>query len=263
MEMQSYEHGAPSWVDVGCRDTAAGAAFYSALFGWDLQEGPPEVRGYAIAHLRDKAVAGLGPVPDPSVPPSWLTYINVHSADDVAEKVTASGGHTFMTPMDVLDVGRMAVFADPVGAVFGVWEARGHIGAQLINEPNTFCWSELLTSDVEASKAFYGAVFGWGSVTHAHSPEVPDAMAYNEWQLGGASIGGLMLKPPFLAAEVPSHWVVYFAVVDADETVARAKALGATVTVPPTEIEPGRFAVLADLDGASFAVIALKPELAG
>jgi len=127
-------------------------------------------------------------------------------------------------------------------------------------EPGTFCWSELLTADVEASKAFYGAVFGWGSLTHAHSEDMPDAMAYTEWQHGGVSIGGLMLKPPFLAAEMPSHWVVYFAVVDADETAAKAKQLGGSVTVPPTDIEPGRFAVIVDPDGASFAVIALKPE---
>ena len=86
--------------------------------------------------------------------------------------------------------------------------------------------------------------------------------AYTEFELGGASIGGLMLKPPFLAAEVPSHWVVYFAVAETDEAVATATKLGATVTVPPTDIEPGRFAVIADPGGASFAVIALKPELA-
>ena len=261
MEMQSYEHGVPSWVDVGSPDPAAGAAFYSALFGWDVQEGPPEAGGYAIAYLRGKAVAGMGPLPDPYVPPAWLTYVNVDSADEIAEKVAANAGHVFLAPMDVLDVGRMAVFADPVGAVFGVWQPRTHIGAELVNEPSTFCWSELLTSDVEASKAFYGAVFGWGSLTHAHAEDMPDALAYTEWQHGGVSIGGLMLKPPFLAAEVPSHWVVYFAVVDTDQTAARAKELGGSVMVPPTDIEPGRFAVIADPGGASFAVIAPEPEL--
>jgi predicted enzyme related to lactoylglutathione lyase len=257
MEMQSYKPGVPSWVDVGCRDPEAAAAFYSALFGWDVQQGPPETGGYSIAHLRGKSVAGLGPIPDPNTPPFWLTYVNVDSADETVEKVTANGGLVFVAPMDVLDVGRMAVFADPMGAVLGVWQPRLHIGAELVNEPNTLCWNELLTSDVEAAKAFYGAVFGWGSMTHGHPDDVPDAMAYTEWQLGGASIGGLMLKPPFLAAEVPSHWVVYFQVVDTDVAVKKAAALGATVVVSPTDIEPGRFAVIEDPGGASFAVIAL------
>jgi uncharacterized protein len=257
MEMQSYKHGVPSWVDVGCRDPEAGAAFYSALFGWDVQAGPPEVGGYAVAHLRGKSVAGLGPIPDPATPPFWLTYINVDSADEIVEKVEANGGRVFLPPMDVLDVGRMTVFADPMGAILGAWQPGSHIGAELINEPNTSCWNELLTSDVEASKAFYGAVFGWGSMTHGHPDDVPDAMAYSEWQLGGESIGGLMLKPPFLAGEEPSHWVVYFAVDDTDAAVEKATALGAKVTVPPTDIQPGRFAVIEDPGGASFAVIAV------
>ena len=261
MEMKSYGHGVPSWVDVGCRDTVAAAAFYNALFGWDVQPGPPEAGGYAVAHLRGKSVAGLGPIPDPATPPFWLTYVNVDSADEIVEKVTANGGHMFVPPMDVLDFGRMAVFADPMGAVLGAWQPGSHIGAELINEPNTLCWSELLTSDVEASKAFYGAVFGWGAVPQSHSDDVPEAMAYTEWELGGVSIGGLMLKPPFLSSEEPSHWVVYFAVDDTDAAVAKATSLGARATVPPTDIEPGRFAVIEDPGGASFSVITLKPEL--
>ena len=184
MEMKSYGHGVPSWVDVGCRDTVAAAAFYNALFGWDVQPGPPEAGGYAVAHLRGKSVAGLGPIPDPATPPFWLTYVNVDSADEIVDKVTANGGHVFSPPMDVLDFGRMAVFADPMGAVLGAWQPGSHMGAELINEPNTLCWSELLTSDVEASKAFYGAVFGWGAVPQSHSDDVPEAMAYTEWELG-------------------------------------------------------------------------------
>ena len=93
----------------------------------------------------------------------WATYVNVESADDTAAKVTAAGGQVIVPPMDVMDVGRMAVFTDSVGAFFSVWQPGTHPGAQLVNEPGTCSWSELITTDVDASKAFYGAVFGWGA----------------------------------------------------------------------------------------------------
>jgi predicted enzyme related to lactoylglutathione lyase len=255
MEMTKYEPGVPSWVDLGTPDIDRAAAFYSALFGWQIDEGPEEAGGYRMAMVGDKAVAGLGPAMNPG-PPMWTTYVTTASADDTTKTVTANGGQVFVEPMDVLDVGRMAVFADPVGAAFSVWEPRAHIGAQLVNEPGTWSWSELLTTDVPASKAFYGAVFGWGAETHGDGP-----MAYTEWKLGGRSIGGMMQKPPMMPAEVPPFWAVYFSVVDTDAAVARISELGGSVTVPPMDIEPGRFATVTDPTGATFNVITLKPDL--
>jgi predicted enzyme related to lactoylglutathione lyase len=160
--------------------------------------------------------------------------------------------------MDVLDVGRMAVFSDPAGAFFSVWQAGTHPGAQLVNEPGTWSWSELLTTDTDASKQFYAAVFGWKAVTHG------GPMAeYTEWQVDGRSVGGMMLRPPMLPEQVPNHWAVYFSVTDTDAAVARIAELGGTVMVPPMDIEPGRFAAVADPTGAAFNVIALSPERSG
>jgi predicted enzyme related to lactoylglutathione lyase len=217
----------------------------------------PETGGYRVAMVGDRAVAGIGQAQNPG-PPFWATYVAVASADDAAEKVAAAGGQVLLPPMDVLDVGRMAVFVDPVGAVFSVWQAGTHPGAQLVNEPGTWSWCELLTTDVAASKAFYGAVFGWTSNTVAAGDG-----EYTEWQIDGRSIAGMMQKPPTLPAEVPPHWAVYFAVTDTDAAVARVAELGGSVLMPPLDIEPGRFAVVADPYGAPFNVIALKPERAG
>ncbi len=258
MEIDKYEPGVPSWVDMGSPDPQGAADFYGALFGWDAPEGPPETGGYRVAMVGDRAVAGIGPAQSPG-PPYWSTYVAVASADDAAEKVTAAGGQVIVPPMDVLDVGRMAVFIDNVGAVISVWQAGTHPGAQLVNEPGTWSWSELLTTDVDASKAFYGAVFGWTCNTQGAGP----TGEYTEWQVNGRSVGGMMLKPPMLPAEVPPHWAVYFAVADTDTAVARIAELGGQVMMPPMDIEPGRFAVVADPYGAAFNVIALKPELAG
>jgi hypothetical protein len=188
-----------------------------------------------------------------------MTYVNVDSADDAAAKVEANGGTVFMAPMDVMDAGRMAVFADSLGAVIGLWQPGQHTGAQVVNEPGTYCWSELISPDIEASKAFYGAVFGWGAADQG--PE-GGPVAYVEWQLGGRSIGGLLPKQPEMPADMPPFWGVYFAVADADATVARAQELGGTLHMPPTDIDPGRFAMLADPAGAMFNVLALKAESA-
>ncbi|MEX1008362.1 MAG: VOC family protein [Acidimicrobiia bacterium] len=257
MEMTSYEPGVPSWVDLGTPDLDKAAAFYSDLFGWECPEGPAEAGGYRVCHVGGKPVAGLGPQMNPG-PPAWSCYVNVESADDTAAKVSANGGQVFMPPMDVMTAGRMAVFADPVGAAFGVWQPGDHKGAALVNEPGTFSWSELLTTDVPASKAFYGAVFGWGAETHGEG-----SGAYTEWQVNGRSIGGMMEKPPQMPAEVPPHWAVYFTVANTDDAVAHVTELGGAVMNPPMDIEPGRFAVVADPTGGVFNVIALNAEIGG
>jgi predicted enzyme related to lactoylglutathione lyase len=253
MEMDRYEPGVPSWVDQGSPDLDGARAFYAGLFGWDCPVGPAEAGGYTVATLRGRTVAGLGPQMNPEAPPAWLTYVNVDSVDDTVAKVTAAGGTALMPGMDVMDVGRMAVVADPAGAVFGLWQPGTHPGAGLVNEPGTLCWNELVTTDVPGAKAFYQAVFGWGA-----EDQGGESMVYTEWKLGDRSVGGCMAKPADMPDFIPPHWGVYFGTEDTDATVARATELGASVMVPPTDIEPGRFAVLAAPDGAVFNVIALK-----
>jgi hypothetical protein len=185
----------------------------------------------------------------------WLTYVNVDDADATVAKVTAAGGTVFMEPMDVMEAGRMALFADPVGAVIGLWQPGQHTGAELANEPGTYCWSELITTDLDASKAFYAAVFGWGAEEQGPPGGPP---AYTEWKLGGRSMGGMMEKSPQMPAEMPPSWGVYFAVSDTDATVAKAQELGGSLFMGPMDIEPGRIAVLADNLGVVFNVLQLK-----
>jgi predicted enzyme related to lactoylglutathione lyase len=254
MQMDSYPPGMPSWVDLSTPDPAAAAQFYSALFGWEVTEGPPEAGGYAMCHLGGQTVAGIGPQQYPG-PPVWSTYVNVTDADAIMASVTASGGSVVMPPMDVLDAGRGAMFTDPAGAVFGVWQPARHAGAGVVNEPGALCWNELVTTDVAGAERFYAAVFGWGARTQGE----PGPQAYTEWQLAGRSIGGLMAKPADMPPEVPPFWMAYFAVADTDANLRQAQALGASVVVPATDIsaESGRFAVLADPAGAMFGVLAM------
>ena len=257
MEMDHYEHGIPSWVDLGTPDPTAAAAFYGGLFGWESFEGPPEAGGYRMELLRGRTVAGIGPAMNPG-PPYWTTYVTVDDADAIVPLVAEAGGAVLAEPFDVLDVGRMAVFADPQGAAFSVWQARSHPGAGLVNEPGAYCWSELVTSDVEAAKAFYGKVFGWGA-------RVSDGSggSYTEWQVSDRSVGGLMARPPGMPAMVPDHWGVYFAIADHDDAVAKVTALGGSVMMGPMTVAVGTFSVCVDPQGASFNVLQLSGARAG
>ena len=257
MDVDRYDHGVPSWVDIGTPDIPKAIEFYSGLFGWQIEQGPPEAGGYSIALLRNRAVAGIGPQQNPG-PPYWTTYVSVTSADDVVEKAKAAGGKVYLEPMDVMDAGRMAVIADPIGAVISIWQPGQMAGCGVVNEPNTYSWSELVTTDIKASKEFYGAVFGWGSQTHGEG----GPGAYTEWKIGDRSVGGMMEKPPMMPAEVPPHWGVYFSVDGTEAAMDKVKELGGQVIMGPMDVEPGKIAVVQDPQGAVFNIITLSPQRA-
>jgi predicted enzyme related to lactoylglutathione lyase len=249
-EFTTWEAGTPSWVDHGTKDLAASSAFYGALFGWEADDQGPDMGHYTIMRRGESSVAGDMTVMSDQQPCVWTSYVTVADADATVEKVTQAGGMVFVGPMDVSDIGRMAVFADPAGAAIGIWEPKSFIGAELAGEAGSFTWTELNTRDLDAAKAFYPEVFGWT----AHDLEM-GPMTYTEWQLGDTPVAGMLSMPEQVPDEVPSHWLVYFGVDDTDATVAKVTELGGSVMVPPTDIPPGRFAVLADPDGAGFAVI--------
>jgi predicted enzyme related to lactoylglutathione lyase len=255
MEFERYDDGVPSWVDMGSTDLGKSREFYGALFGWNCPEGPPEAGGYTVCDLGGKTVAGLGPQMNPTAPPSWMTYVNVDDVDASVGKVESAAGTVLAPPMSVMDAGRMAVVADPLGAVIGMWQPNQHTGAQLANEANTYCWSELITTDLDKSKAFYKAVFGWDAEDQGPPGGPP---AYTEYKVSGRSVGGMMPKNDTMPADMPPNWGVYFAVADIDATVDKAQKLGGALFFGPVEIEPGRFAVLADNVGAVFNAIQTK-----
>ncbi|MFN8162750.1 MAG: VOC family protein [Solirubrobacterales bacterium] len=259
-EKTSYAPGTPSWVDLGTPDQDAAGEFYGALFGWALDEGenPEATGGYRSAMLRGQPVGGVMKLMQEGQPPAWSTYISVEDADATMAAVHANGGKTMIEPMDVLDIGRMAFFIDPTGAVCGLWQPRSFKGAGLVNEPGAFCWNELDTRDPEAAKAFYGAVFGWTFEDH----DMGEGGIYTEWKLGADPIGGMMDMRGRVPDEVPANWLVYFAVPDTDAALETVKGSGGNVAFGPIDIPAGRFAVVSDPFGTVFAVIQMPEEAA-
>ncbi len=241
--------GAPIWVDCGT-DLDKGPAFYSTLFGWTTESMGPEAGGYTMASKDGQVVAGFGPQQNPG-PPTWSVYFQVDDAAKTAQLVTEHGGTVILEPMAVMEAGTMGVFADPVGAVFSVWQPKQHRGFQA-EGPGTFCWAELMTSDVATSRTFYEAVLG---VTVKTSDD--GSMEYYELQAGDTSVAGMMPKPAEMPAEVPSYWGVYFQVTDTDATIAKVGELGGGTLAGPMDVPPGRFATLVDPLGAVFSVITL------
>jgi uncharacterized protein len=279
-ERDGYIPGVPCWIDTSQPDPKAAVAFYGGLFGWQFEDVmPPDADGeYFIGRIRGGDVAAVGSIPAgaPQMA-TWNTYIWVESADDTAAKVRDAGGQVLMEPFDVMDAGRMAVFADPEGAVFCAWQAKNHKGARIVNEAGSLNFNGLNTRDVEGAKAFYGSVFGWTTLTLDGGAEMWTLPGYGDHLEQGdpglrkrmAEFGGPTGFEDVVASinpiaddrpDVPAHWNVTFAVDDADATAAKAEELGGRVTVPPFDAPWVRMAVIADPAGATFIASKFAPE---
>ena len=293
-ERHGYIPGVPCWVDASEPDPEAAVEFYGALFGWEFEDVMPPRSGekYFIAtheaatsSIFDLSGAVLGgdvaavrSIPDAAPPVAmWNTYFWVDSADEAAAKALDAGGRIVTEPFAFRDACRMAVVADPEGAVFGVWEAREHSGARLVNDPGALVFNGLSTRDIEGAKSFYGSVFGWRTASIGGGAEGWTLPGYGDWlerehhprlreQMSEAGapdgfedvVGGII---PIADDQpgTPAHWGVTFATDDADATAARAAEAGGSVIVPPfdapwsTPSYTIRMTVIADPQGATFS----------
>jgi len=253
-DIDALPPGTFSWPELATTDRPAGVAFYRSLFGWDVNDmpvGPNDT--YTMFQMRGREVGAAATLrPEErqhGVPPHWNSYVTVASADETAKRAQALGGRVLAPPFDVMDAGRMAVLQDPTGAVFQVWEPKQHVGTRIQREPGSLCWTELVTTDTKAAQTFYTSLFGWAAKTGGAQPD-----EYTEFSVNGVPGAGMMAIRPEWGPNIPAHWTPYFQVSDCDASAAKARALGAEVGVPPTDIpNVGRFAMLADPQGAKFA----------
>src|SRR4051794_22979246 len=250
-ERSSYAPGTFSWSDLSTTDVDGAKAFYGALFGWTARDDDiPGGGTYTMFFLNGREVAGGSAGAPAQGPPHWNAYVTVASADETAERAAGSGATVVAPPFDVMDAGRMAVFQDPTGAFLSVWEARAHPGARVVNEHGALTWNDLSTRDPETAESFYRDLFGWEFTRVAGGPE-----PYWSISLGGRRNGGMRTLGNEVPADAPPFWLTYFAVDDTDATIAGAKEGGGTVITGPVAVPAGRFAIIADPQGAVFGVV--------
>jgi predicted enzyme related to lactoylglutathione lyase len=251
-----HHDGQPTWVDLVTTDPQTARDFYQRLFGWQFEVFGADFGNYSIARRDGADLAGIGPVPSGAPPISmWNLYLTTADVDaSFAEALSAGAVPVMPEPMDVPDTGRMAMVADPAGAVVGLWQGSTMAGFGRAGEPGAFAWAEQWSHDVAASEAFYTSVFGYDVNDMSDS-----GFVYKTLRIEGTDVLGFGLMDPSWG-QVPPHWSVYFGCPDTDDTVERAVALGGTVEGEPMDTPYGRIATVVDPLGARFRVLAGAAE---
>lgn len=242
-----WPNGVPCWTDLAVSDVDTAKRFYATVLGWTYRPTDIEFGGYVIAETQGAAAAGIGPSPR-GAPANWTLHLAGDDVDKIAAATPAHGGRVLLPPRDVGTLGRRFIAADPTGARFGVWQAGTHIGAEVVNQPGSLTWEDLRSPDPDAARAFYSGVFG-----HHTEPLADGGLDYHLFALPGDDIplggmGGMTEKGL-------AHWLVYFAVADAEAAIAAAEQAGGQVLSRDFDSVYGRMARVVDPAGATFYVL--------
>ena len=252
-----YAPGTSTWAELNTPDLRASKAFYAALFGWSYFTVTVETLGdyemCTVGGPEGAQVASMQAMADDALPPSWTCFFRTADIAATADAVRAAGGRELTGPVRVAQLGLFAVFTDPEGAGFAVWDPGEYRGAEAFGEPSTMCWVELACHDTDRARDFYRAVFGWRAVEHRYRTP-----AYTTFKIGDHAVGGMVRIGDDWPAHRLPHWVPYFAVADCDASAADAAVLGARIHVAPSDVPPGRIAVMTDPVGARLVVIARR-----
>jgi predicted enzyme related to lactoylglutathione lyase len=277
---RNYPEGVPCWIDLAQPDLDATTAFYGALFGWTFERRtPPQApTQYAYARRDGLIVGGVGGPPRSAGATGWTMYVATDSVDDRVAAVTANGGRVIDGPVDIPRSGRVARCKDPLGAPFGLWQANELHGAELVNVPGSWNFSDLVTPHAEDATKFYSAVFGWeadpldmgggpttgllrlpgyGEFLMQRDPELRARQAENAAPAGFAD--AVALLTPAGETDAQARWTTVFAVADADEAFASAIELGAEAVVPPFDTQFTRMGVVRDPQGAELTLSQYRP----
>jgi predicted enzyme related to lactoylglutathione lyase len=240
------------WHELHTGDRPKAQKFYATLVGWEIKEvamGPGEA--YGLCLLGGKDIAGITKSMAPAhVPPHWLPYIGVDDVDASAAKATELGGKVLGAPMDIPNVGRFAVLADPLGAAFAIHTHHTPYPEEPARPAaSSFCWEELISTDPEAAATFYASLFGYT----VESMDMGPMGTYRILKSGDRQRAGIMKVPA--GAPPQSHWLTYILVADVDTSTRNAGELGAKTLVEPRDIPGiGRFSLLSDPTGAAIAL---------
>lgn len=248
---ESSPVGAPIWVDVMSTDVEATRRFYGDLFGWTSEAPNPEMGGYYNFHQDGVLIAGGLSAPSDEPSNVWSVYLATDDATKTVERAVANGAQVFVPATAVMELGTMAVIADPAGAVIGFWQPGTHEGFGIQGESGAPSWFELHTKDYESAVAFYQEAAGWQTHVEGDSPE----FRYTTLTVGEEQYAGIMDGSAFLPEGIPSHWSVYFGSDDTDASLAAVERLGGAIVDPPVDTPYGRIATAQDPNGARFKFV--------
>jgi len=243
--------GTPCWVSLMAHGLTATEEFYGALFGWEFRPGPRQLGPYVRALLDGHEVAGMGQLPPENrLPIAWTPYLASDDVDRTADAVRLCGGTVAVGPLDAAEAGRLAIAADPSGAVFGIWQGPAHLDTAVTGVAGTPAWNELLTFETESVAKFYASVFGYET-----DPAVSDGVDQVTLRVDGRPVAALHGLGQALPRARGPHWQTYFEVADTDDTLRRVTALGGRVIHAAHEGPHGRVATVTDPEGAVVSVV--------
>ena len=252
--IDKHPSGSFCWVELATTDQNAAKKFYTALFGWSVMDSPMGPEDYYSTFQREGREAGATYTMRKEqraqgVPPHWMLYVAVDSADDAVARAAQLGGTILSPAFDVMDAGRMAVLQDPTGGIFSVWQPGAHPGTRTGGVDNTFCWADLSTPDPARAQKFYSGLFGWEMMKDPKDPS-----GYIHIKNGERFMGGIP-SAEHRNPNAPPHWLIYFQVDNAEAATGKATQLGAKVLMPPRQMENvGTWSIVADPQGAVFAL---------
>jgi uncharacterized protein len=248
-------HGRFVWYELTTTDMKSAKAFYASVVGWGARGASMPGSAYSLFTIGDSPVTGLMNMPEEArrtgVTPRWTGYVGVDDVDAAVERIKQLGGAVYVPPMDVPNISRFSVVADPQMATLALVKGAKTSQAQsaALGKPGHVGWHELLAADWETAFAFYGELFGWQKA----DSHVGVMGAYQEFSAGGETIGGMFTKPATLP--VP-FWLYYFNIDDIQAAAKRVEAGGGQIVYGPTEVPGGAWIVhCTDPEGAIFALL--------
>ncbi len=242
------------WYDLMSTDEDATDAFYTELFGWEIEPESNQENGYRTIANHEGPFGGTMPFGAP-MQSNWMAYIQVSELDELTERAEELGATIIMGKTEVPEIGHWVIMTDPTGAPFYLFELASDHRSDATgygSGDGQVIWNELITTDVMSATDFYREIAGWNLV-----PTSPGANPYTVAKAGASPVAGLF-QPDTPPAN--SMWVTSFQTSDIDATIARVQELGGKVIHPANTVPGiGRTAWVADPTGALFGLMQPEP----
>jgi uncharacterized protein len=243
------------WHDLMTTNIEQSLSFYSELFPeWNIETIPMGDHTYHKIHVGDLSFGGFVNMEASDDGPSthWISYVGVPNCDETVARCEQHGGTTVIPGFDVPNIGKFALIQDPQGALIKPFQLHSPIELADVPVAGHLGWHELLTNDTDGSRQFYQSVFGWSAV----EKQIPAEGTYTVFRAEEQEVAGCLPFPD--GTEAPSSWLTYVFADDVESRAEKAESLGAQVYVMPRHIQGiGKFCVLADSNGAAFALYCL------